>query len=317
MPDYIIKGDFMELFTDAIRFYREKRIPIWFNLNEKFEELNRTDERLRVVLVQRGTGILSIDERRLSIIAPAIICINEKENISMEDKVDWVAKAIYFHPMYINGKLTFDNIREKDEIDLITNRQDTFLFRPFMRKDKDYVGLLNVDSITMNRIAALFDCMRHEIEEQSHHTWSCCARSYFLELLFALIKVYEAPESKSDSSIQNSSDLVNNVVLYISSNYGKRITVSELCSMFSTNKTTLQKQFTRATGQSVIAYLMALRVKLATLMLSDTSITISQIAERLGFSDSTHFNRTFHKLTGYSPTQYRKEFRDSREKLPI
>ncbi len=158
-----------------------------------------------------------------------------------------------------------------------------------------------------------FDSARNEVEEQSHRTWSCCARSYFLELLFILARIYEAPESKVCNNIDGSSALVTNVLLYISSNYDKRITISQICSTFNTNKTTLQKQFKLATGQSVIAYLAALRVKLATLMLKDTSITIPHIADRLGFSDSTHFNKTFQKLTGYSPGRYRSEFRGVKE----
>lgn len=299
----------MELYTKAIRFYRENSIPVWFNADEKLEELFKADERLRLILVQRGTGIVNIDGRKLSVVAPAILCINEKEEIRMELKLNWRAKAVYFHPKYINSILTFDKIREVNLSELVTNRQDMFLFRPFVRKNESYSGLLNVDSMTMNKISGFFDSARSEIEEQSHQTWSCCARSYLLELLFALVKVYESPESKTDNVIENSSDLVSNVMLYINSNYEKKITISQLCSMFNTNKTTLQKQFNLATGQSVMSYLIGLRVKLAALMLKDTSVAIAQIAERLGFSDSTHFNKAFLKLTGSTPAQYRKEFR--------
>lgn len=307
----------MESCTDVVRFYRENKIPIRFNSNENLEELKNTAERLRIIIVQRGSGIVNIDGSRLSIVAPAILCINEKEVIYIETKLDWDAKSVCFHPRYINSNLNFEKIREVEADEPTTNRQDIFLLRPFVRKNENYKGLLNVDPHTMNRISGFFDRARNEVEEQSHRTWSCCARSYFLELLFALMRVYETPESRVCDDITDSSVLVSDVISYISSNYHKKITVSQICSIFNTNKTTLQKQFKLATGQSVMAYLTVLRLKLAALMLKDTSITISQIADRLGFSDSTHFNKAFHKLTGYSPTQYRKEFRGEKEKLPI
>lgn len=307
----------MELSTDVSRFSRQSRIHVWFNNNENLEELAGADERLRVILVQKGTGIVRVDGRRLAIIAPAILCINEKEEVQMEAKQNWAAQAVYFHPCYINSDLNFDKIRETDITESITNRQDIFLFRPFVRKDKTYAGLLEVDHMMMKKISELFGCARGEIEEQSHRIWSCSTRAYILELLFTLVKVYETPESKACAFVESPSALASDVMMYLSSNYEKKITISQLCAMFNTNKTTLQKEFKHATSQSVMAYLIALRVRLAALMLKDTSIMISNIAERLGFSDSTHFNKAFHKLTGYSPVQYRKEFRGIREKLPI
>jgi AraC family L-rhamnose operon regulatory protein RhaS len=152
------------------------------------------------------------------------------------------------------------------------------------------------------------DSVRKEIDEQSHRFWSCRARSYFIELLFILARIYRSPEEKKADVVNKSPETVDKIILYLNSNYSKKITIPELCTLFNTNKTTIQEQFQSATGQSVLAYLIALRVKLAALMLKDTGLTISEIVERLGFSDNAHFYKTFKKLTGYSPNLYRKQF---------
>lgn len=43
-------------------------------------------------------------------------------------------------------------------------------------------------------------------------------------------------------------------------------------------------------------------------MLTDTNQSISDIAKTLGFSDSHNFSRTYKKLTGLSPSEYRNTF---------
>ena len=99
----------MELYVRACRFYPEigKEIPIAYNPSEKFDEISGLGERLRVILVQKGTGILSIDDKKISIVAPAVFCINEKESVHLVDSVKLDAQAFYFHPQFINYKFTF------------------------------------------------------------------------------------------------------------------------------------------------------------------------------------------------------------------
>ena len=181
-----------------------------------------------------------------------------------------------------------------------------FLLDPFIERNERYLGEFNIDILSMHYVSDLLDSVRKEIEEQSHRFWSCRARSYFIELLFNLVNVYRSSEQKGSDIFNNSLEMVDEIILYLNSNYASKITIRELCSFFNTNRTTIQKQFHNATGQSIMTYLISLRVKLATLMLKDTGLTISEIVERLGFSDNAHFDKMFKKLTGYSPNEYRK-----------
>lgn len=300
----------MDLFVHAHRFYPEvgKKIPIAFNLCENFDQTSSLYDRFKIILVQNGTGILIIDDTKISVVAPAVLCINEKEIVRLFDSVRWEAQAFYFHPQYINNNFTFEIVRGKKDDLAITERQDAFLLDPFIDRNEKYIGQLNIDISSFHYATSLLDSVRKEIEEQSHQFWSCRARSYFLELLFIFARAYRSPLERNAKIVYNSSEIVDKIILYLNSNYAKKITLSELCILFNTNKTTIQEQFQNATGQSIMAYLISLRVKLATLMLKDTGLTISEIVERLGFSDNAHFNKMFKKLTGYSPNQYRKLF---------
>jgi AraC family L-rhamnose operon regulatory protein RhaS len=107
---------------------------------------------------------------------------------------------------------------------------------------------------------------------------------------------YKVLESESE---------MDKVILFLHTNYEQKITLNQLTELFHINRTTLSEEFIKATGLSVIDYLIKLRIKIASIFLSQTGIPISEILHRTGFNDSTHFGKMFRKHTGFSPSQYR------------
>ena len=63
--------------------------------------------------------------------------------------------------------------------------------------------------------------------------------------------------------------------------------------------------FHEATGSSFVAYLNQVRVEQAGYLLAQTKIPIGDIGFRCGFNTVQHFNRTFKKIEGMPPSQYR------------
>lgn len=60
-------------------------------------------------------------------------------------------------------------------------------------------------------------------------------------------------------------------------------------------------------GKSFQTLLLEERIRRAKTLLDSSSCTLSEIAERSGFSDEYHFSRIFKRLCGISPGRYRKE----------
>ncbi|EDY16394.1 transcriptional regulator, AraC family [Chthoniobacter flavus Ellin428] len=50
-----------------------------------------------------------------------------------------------------------------------------------------------------------------------------------------------------------------------------------------------------------------MRVEAASRKLADTDKTIAAVAVECGFYDHAHFTRSFHAVTGISPSRYRRE----------
>jgi AraC-like DNA-binding protein len=63
-----------------------------------------------------------------------------------------------------------------------------------------------------------------------------------------------------------------------------------------------------ATGQTVGEVVRARRLARARAEVTASDRPISEIAHRWGFSDTSHFSRTFKAHYGYSPTDYRNAY---------
>ena len=71
---------------------------------------------------------------------------------------------------------------------------------------------------------------------------------------------------------------------------------------------TLKRRFKAATGNTLIAYLQNLRVEEAKRLLEAGQMPVDEISEEAGYSDTSFFRRVFKRLTGLTPSHYRRMF---------
>ncbi len=68
------------------------------------------------------------------------------------------------------------------------------------------------------------------------------------------------------------------------------------------------EMFKKTTGVTFVNYLARVRVEKSKLMLRDPARRISEVAFEVGFQSLSQFNRTFKKLEGCAPGDYRRRF---------
>jgi AraC family transcriptional regulator len=71
----------------------------------------------------------------------------------------------------------------------------------------------------------------------------------------------------------------------------------------------LAQAFRKVCGCTIGEYVRRLRIEFACRELTDPNRTISEIAAAAGFFDQSHFTRTFKRLVGVTPAEFRKHFR--------
>lgn len=92
---------------------------------------------------------------------------------------------------------------------------------------------------------------------------------------------------------------------YIHTNYSKIISLDDLSFLAQVNKTTLICIFKELYGTTPIRYINRLRLQKAKELLVNTDISISEIAELIGFQSIHYFSRYFRSKENCSPVEYR------------
>lgn len=68
----------------------------------------------------------------------------------------------------------------------------------------------------------------------------------------------------------------------------------------------LAARFKEETGQSVKDYITEQKIEAARLLLRNSTLDISEISERLNFTNPSYFSAIFKKRMGHTPTEYRE-----------
>ncbi len=127
-----------------------------------------------------------------------------------------------------------------------------------------------------------------------------------LSSLLTLLMIESWHPSRQKSGVKQGS--VFAVENYLRENYKKRIVLDELADQFFINKFYLSRSFKKQYGISLWSYLLQLRITEAKTQLRFTDKTIEQIALDCGFDELNYFSRTFRKIEGISPSEYRRKW---------
>ncbi|RKN70673.1 AraC family transcriptional regulator [Paenibacillus ginsengarvi] len=98
--------------------------------------------------------------------------------------------------------------------------------------------------------------------------------------------------------------LVEQIVGYMNDHIGESLTIEQICGVFGTGRTRLTTLFRTVTGLGTIAYFNKLKIEHARSLIRQQALSMTELAERLGFTSVHHFSRSFKKEAGMTPTEY-------------
>jgi AraC-like DNA-binding protein len=101
-------------------------------------------------------------------------------------------------------------------------------------------------------------------------------------------------------------DRLTDVYHHIATNFQKDISLDEIASIASLTPPAFCNLFKKRTGKSFVEYITGIRISAACKDLQRTDLNISAIYLRCGFKTISNFNKSFKKITGISPKEYRK-----------
>ena len=102
------------------------------------------------------------------------------------------------------------------------------------------------------------------------------------------------------------SGVVRDVLNFVDFHYMEPLSLESLSGKYAVNKNYLSTRFHKEVGMTVTDYINLTRVRRSLKLLSGTNLSMPEVAERCGFSDANYYTRTFKKVHGTTPTEYRR-----------
>lgn len=121
-----------------------------------------------------------------------------------------------------------------------------------------------------------------------------------------IAELCEKYQNGVNASFKRLSPPISAAVVYINENYHHKVVLRDISKAVFMNHTYLSQQFKKEVGISIPKYLEQVRISKALILLRSSDYCISEVAERVGFSNQNYFAKVFKEVTGYSPMKYKK-----------
>ncbi|NLB80647.1 MAG: helix-turn-helix transcriptional regulator [Clostridiaceae bacterium] len=225
-------------------------------------------------------------------------------------------QVIFHKPMELHSHIS--NKKESNNIVIIAFTCNSEIMNNFNKKifnlGKNSKKILSLFlSEAKNALAEL----PHEFENKSPLNFENAKvgsvqlmRCYLIEFLFSLIR--SSGESvktmfyTETSKMIAENSIVDSIESYLIDSIYIPLTLQDICDKFLISKTYLCRIFKAAIGKSPIEYFIDLKIEEAKKLIREEEFNITQISDKLGYSSIHHFTRMFNRVTGLSPTVYKK-----------
>lgn len=146
------------------------------------------------------------------------------------------------------------------------------------------------------------------LKEKGHHDPQASApilKGSFEEVMEAFREQIRSIAGELTARRGGFKDLMAEAKAYIDQNIGKEVTLEEVANLVGLTPNYFSMFFKKATGVTFINYRMTRRMELAEQLLALPHYRIVDVAHEVGYEDYSHFAKTFRKMKGLSPTEYR------------
>ncbi len=107
-------------------------------------------------------------------------------------------------------------------------------------------------------------------------------------------------------SLDKYSPVIRKVLEYVNANYTTTILIHHLSKKCKISPEYLARLFKKELGSTPTEYITALRTKKAAELLKNSNLSVTDIAEYVGYSDSNYFVKVFKKHYGLTPSAFRR-----------
>ena len=183
--------------------------------------------------------------------------------------------------------------------------KDTELASIFIQRPKGFTHVVHLSENAYHVMLPLFHQMAEEYAAQEAF-YSAKSAALFLSVLIELYRTN--PEYFPMRAHTELSDAVLNAQRRINDHFMEKLTLQEIANANFVTRHSLTLAFKDIVGINFKEYLILFRITEAKKLLITTDLSVSQIAEAVGYGNVNNFLRIFKKREQTTPLQYRKHY---------
>lgn len=247
-------------------------------------------DELEIIYVERGRGTVTAGSKRYDV----------KEH----DMIVVLPQTIHSIEQYKNESMEYYNILF--DFSLLTYSTNDVCyekyFKPLYNHTKQPPPFMGSGS---EQNAALLKNVKYLIENRKNAANDeLMIRSNLFELMHKL-NAMSAATSSSELSLKNNYDKLKNLLVYVRSHYDREISIAEAAEICWFSPSHFMKLFKDMTGKGFTQYLIDYRLEIAAARLASSRDKIIDIAQAVGFNNTSYFSRAFFDKYGATPSAYR------------
>lgn len=282
--------------------YQEKKIhtspsfpyvtyPCSIPLDRSKVPLHWHDE-MELVYVKKGGGIVTVDFITYKVSVGDIVVILPGQLHSIEQQMDLSME-------YENIIFRLDMLFPRQE-DLCVNQY----FFPLLQGQLEIPVYLYKGWESYEAAAACLD-QADLLCGTRPPAYEMSVKAQLFQFFYILFS-HSVPAGRPASPVKNRSlDKAKVIFKYIETHYGENLTIKEMAETCGFSQSHFMKFFKSIFGTSFVAYLKEYRLSKAARLLVSSSSPILTIAQETGFDNLSYFNRSFKKIYGVTPRQFR------------
>lgn len=180
----------------------------------------------------------------------------------------------------------------------------TNLLQCFTERGPDFSHRVHLDPNEAQDLITLFDKAIYYYENKVYGQ-DIYQKVLLVEILLLVNSFYRHSEITNHQKQTYEFGKISPILDYINIHFNEDISLGHLAQMFYLNKDYLGNIFKLATGYTVKEYIIARRMMFAKQFLLENE-PIPRVMEKVGYTNYSHFMRTFKKHVGVTPKQYLK-----------
>ncbi|BCN29962.1 response regulator transcription factor [Anaeromicropila herbilytica] len=273
-------------------------------LDKQANEIAKTHDKIHYVLSNSFHKITEVKEKfenEFQILAESFFYHEDKAILLYED-IDIQNKLERFDFTMYSSYLNTEQYNEAIGI-LLAYMEDAIAVQFDSYKLKNLAkNLIYNMIITLEQTYNDVDKLRQEYFFKIDDTFYV---SEFIDVFHEFIeKLKEIIQDKPSSHNVRIQEIMN----YILEHSSEDLDLAEVAKAFNFNYYYLSSYFNSHIKEGFSDYLNKIRVDKACTMLKQSRQSIADISEEVGYTDQSYFSRVFKKITGYTPSAYRRRY---------